>query len=195
VTEAKTILVVDDDHALRQGLETVLQKRGYCTVGAEDGREARAHIERQRPDLVILDMMMPHWGGFAVLEHFQGKPDVPPFIMITANAGAKYRTYAERVGVVDYLCKPFPMDRLLAGVDRALRVPARPDEGTGATVIRCRCDGCGARIKAPVQLLGQTRACPRCGLALVVRPEPPEDEGPMLALEDVPPPPVPRRKG
>jgi DNA-binding response OmpR family regulator len=192
VTEARTILVVDDDHELRAGLETVLRKRGYRTLSAEDGQEARDLIDRQRLDLVILDMMMPHWGGFAVLEHFQGKPDAPPFIMITANQGEKHKTYAEKVGVIDYIHKPFPMERLLEGVDRALRTPAPPEEEAVARpVVRCRCKNCGARIKAPIRLMGETKSCPRCRLPLVILPEPPEDEGPVLAADDVLPRPSP----
>src|SRR5262249_47824370 len=72
------------------------------------------------PDLVILDMMMPRMGGFPVLEHFRDKTDAPPIIMITANEGSRHKAYAEFLGVVDYIRKPFAMEELLESVARAL---------------------------------------------------------------------------
>src|SRR6476659_627889 len=124
MTTAKTILVVDDDPMLRAGLQTMLQQRGYQTLEAEDGLDAREVIDGQRPDLVILDMMMPRWGGFAVLEHFRSKPDAPPFIMITGHEGEKHKAYARQVGAIDYFRKPFSFDSLIGRIDdvfRALR--------------------------------------------------------------------------
>ena len=199
MTQAKTILVVDDDHELRSGLTTVLQRHGYRTLEADDGLAARELIEGHNPDLVIIDMMMPRWGGLAVLEHFQDKAGAPPFIMITANEGAKHKAYAEKIGVADYLHKPFPMDRLLARVGEKLgaAAPEAPaaEAPTNPATLRCRCRMCGARIKAPRQLFGQRRPCPNCKLELLIYPEPPEDEGPMLAQEDFQRGPTPPRRG
>jgi len=188
--EAKTILVVDDDHELRAGVQAVLQKHGYRTLGADDGMEAQKLINGERPDLVILDMMMPRWGGFLVLEHFQDKKDAPPFIMITGNDGKKHKQYAEQIGVVDYIHKPFPMDRLLEGVEKALK-STKADEAPAEqprVSLRCKCAKCGARIKAPLAMLGQTRSCPGCRALFVVLPQAPDDEGPKLvALAAQPP--------
>jgi DNA-binding NtrC family response regulator len=58
-------------------------------------------------------------GGYPVLEHFKDRADAPPFIMITANEGSRHKAYAELLGVVDYIRKPFPMERLLEAVDKA----------------------------------------------------------------------------
>ena len=185
MAESRTILVVDDDHELRTGLQAVLQKRGFRTLGADDGMTAQQLIQGERPDLVILDMMMPRWGGFMVLEHYEGKTDAPPFIMITASEGDKHKTYAEKIGVADYICKPFSMERLMEGVDRVLgEAPPVIEKLAAPSVLFCRCRGCGARIKAPVRMLGQTRQCPGCRAPLVVRPEAPEDEGPKLVMDD-----------
>lgn len=186
----QTILVVDDDHELRSGLRTVLQQRGFRTLEADDGMAAQRMIDGHRPDLVILDMMMPRWGGFMLLEHFQGKSDAPPFIMITASDGDKNKAYAEQAGVVDFIRKPFSLERLMEGVDKVLRQPAAEppseveEKPADRPALSCRCAGCGARIKAPVQLLGQTRACPGCKRPFVVRSHPPEDCGPMLVMEN-----------
>src|SRR5262245_35176170 len=121
MTTTRTILVVDDDPALREGLEAVLQKRGYRTLGAGDGIVAQELIRSRRPDLVVLDMMMPRCGGFVVLENFCRKPEAPPFIMITANEEQRLKSHAEQAGVVDYIHKPFSIERLLAGIRKGLQ--------------------------------------------------------------------------
>ena len=123
MADQKTILIVDDDRELIDGLRALLEKQGYRVAQANDGHQAKTVIYNQRPDLVILDMMMPRMGGYPVLEHFRGKPDTPPIIMITANEGSRHKAYAEYLGVVDYIRKPFAMERLLEAVNKALGSP------------------------------------------------------------------------
>jgi DNA-binding response OmpR family regulator len=89
-------------------------------------------VYQQRPDLVILDMMMPRMGGYPVLEHFKGKTDAPPIIMITANEGSRHKAYAEYLGVIDYIRKPFAMERLLEAVERGLRGEKPSEQGGDA---------------------------------------------------------------
>jgi DNA-binding response OmpR family regulator len=125
--ERKTILIVDDDIELSDGLRVVLEKQGFRVIQARDGQQGRSLVYQQRPDLVILDMMMPRMGGYPVLEHFHGKPDAPPIIMITANEGSRHKAYAEYLGVIDYIRKPFAMERLLEAVHRGL-AGQKPDE-------------------------------------------------------------------
>ena len=127
MAEPKTILLVDDDRELVDGLRALLEKQGYRVIQANDGHQAKNVIYNQKPDLVILDMMMPRMGGYPVLEHFRDKPDVPPIIMITANEGSRHKAYAEYLGVVDYIRKPFAMERLLEAVNKAF---ARTKEDT-----------------------------------------------------------------
>src|SRR5829696_6316956 len=133
MADQKTILLVDDDRELIDGLRTLLEKQGYRVVQANDGHQAKTVIYNQKPDLVILDMMMPRMGGYPVLEHFRGKPDVPPIIMITANEGSRHKAYAEYLGVVDYIRKPFAMERLLEAVNRALKPQPKAAEGEAKT--------------------------------------------------------------
>ena len=118
MSNAKTILIVDDDVELSDGLRVVLERQGFRVIQARDGMQGKQMVYQQRPDLVILDMMMPRMGGYPVLEHFKGKPDAPPIIMITANEGGRHKAYAEMLGVADYLRKPFPMEVLLESVRR-----------------------------------------------------------------------------
>jgi len=130
MADTKTILIVDDDLDLSDGLRVMLERQGYRVLQARNGQEGKNMIYQHRPDLVILDMMMPRMGGYPVLEHFKGKPDAPPIIMITANEGSRHKAYAEYLGVIDYIRKPFAMERLLEAVERGLSgKPAAPAKG------------------------------------------------------------------
>ena len=120
MAEQKLILVVDDDRELVDAMRAVLERQGYKVIQAHDGHQGQQAIYNQRPDLVILDMMMPRKGGYPVLEHFKDKPDAPPIIMVTANEGSRHKVYAEYLGVIDYIRKPFAMERLLETVNKAL---------------------------------------------------------------------------
>jgi DNA-binding response OmpR family regulator len=122
-TAARTILVVDDDRELNDGLRMLLEKSGYRVLQASNGIQAREVVYTEHPDLVILDMMMPRMGGYPVLEHFWGKPDAPPMIMITANEGKRHKLYAEYLGVVAYIRKPFAMEELLEHVEKVFSPP------------------------------------------------------------------------
>ena len=124
----KTILIVDDDRELSDGLRAVLERQGHRVIQASNGIQAKDAVYQHRPDLLILDMMMPRMGGFPVLEHFRGKADAPPVIMITANEGSRHKAYAEYLGVVDYIRKPFAMERLLESVQKGLAGKLRGEE-------------------------------------------------------------------
>ncbi len=126
MTEQKLILVVDDDFELADGIKAVLENQGHKVLQARNGQEGKQVIYQQRPDLVILDMMMPRMGGYPVLEHFRDKPDAPPIIMITANEGSRHKAYAEYLGVIDYIRKPFAMERLLEAVEKGLAAETAP---------------------------------------------------------------------
>jgi len=121
VEQRKLILIVDDDYELSDGIRAVLENLGHQVMQARDGQQGKQMVYNHRPDLVILDMMMPRMGGYPVLEHFKGKTDAPPIIMITANEGSRHKAYAEYLGVIDYIRKPFAMERLLEAVEKGLK--------------------------------------------------------------------------
>src|ERR1700722_14396458 len=117
--EQKTLLLVDDDPEIRNALRTVLEQRGYRVLIASDGNMGLSLAEREAPDLVVVDMMMPKKSGFLVLEKLKQNPAAgPKVIMITANEGSRHRAYAEMLGVDDYLRKPFAMDKFLESIGR-----------------------------------------------------------------------------
>ena len=115
-----TIVLIEDDREIGSTLTAVLDGAGYRVVLATNGIDGQRLITSERPDLVITDMMMPKMGGFPVLEFLRTLADPPKVIMITANEGGRHKAYAEMLGVVDYLRKPFAMDVLLDTVHRAL---------------------------------------------------------------------------
>src|SRR3954471_7842478 len=117
----KRILLVDDDAEIIESLRLALEANGYTVLVARDGNQGLALSERENPDLVILDMMMPKRSGFLVLEKMRRTRDTPMrVIMITANEGSRHKAYAEMLGVDDYIRKPFPMDRLIESVQRLI---------------------------------------------------------------------------
>ncbi len=117
----KRILLVDDDAEIIESLRLALEANGYSVLIARDGNQGLALSERENPDLVILDMMMPKRSGFLVLEKMRRTRETPlRVIMITANEGSRHKAYAEMLGVDDYIRKPFPMDRLIESVQRLI---------------------------------------------------------------------------
>jgi DNA-binding response OmpR family regulator len=110
-----TILVVDDDASVRELVTLVLEYEGHEVRVAEDGHAALRSIEEERPDCVILDLMMPRLNGHEVLEQVRaadGGPDLP-IIMLTAMADDEQAWRAWTGGVDYFLTKPFDSDQLL----------------------------------------------------------------------------------
>ncbi len=119
--KSKRILLVDDDYEIVESLRMALEAKGYTLFVARDGNQGLAMVEREDPDLMILDMMMPKRSGFLVLEKLRrSRPEPLRVIMITANEGSRHKAYAEMLGVDDYIRKPFPMNRLIESVTRLL---------------------------------------------------------------------------
>jgi len=119
--QPRRILLVDDDQEIVESMRLALEAKGYRVLVARDGNQGLVLCEKEDPDLVILDMMMPKRSGFLVLEKLRRTRPVPlRVIMITANEGSRHKAYAEMLGVDDYIRKPFAMDRLMEAVERLL---------------------------------------------------------------------------
>ncbi len=125
----KTVLLVDDDIDIIESMRTVLEAKGYRVMVARDGNAGLTVAERESPDLIILDMMMPKKSGFLVLEKLKGRPGgLIPTIMITGNEGSRHRAYAEMLGVRDYIRKPFAMEKLVRAVEQVLEATSKPEQ-------------------------------------------------------------------
>ena len=139
-----TIVLIEDDREIGSTLSAVLDGAGYRVVLATNGIDGQRLITTEKPDLVITDMMMPRMGGFPVLEFLRTLDAPPKVIMITANEGGRHKAYAEMLGVVDYLRKPFPMDVLLETVRLALggvEPEKKPPATTRRRVLKKKEDG------------------------------------------------------
>lgn len=118
----KTIAVVDDDIHIGNFLEELLLREGYAVLRAYSGTEAVLLLERKRPDLVLLDLMMPGLSGEQVLSKISGIP----VIVVSAKAGIEDKVNLLLSGAADYLEKPFDSRELLARVAARLRESASP---------------------------------------------------------------------
>jgi DNA-binding response OmpR family regulator len=117
---AKHILVVDDDALLRRSLSLQLEQNGYRTSTAEDAETAISMAERNRPDLILLDVGLPGMDGLEALKHFSGKLDIP-VIFVTARRREIDTILGLELGADDYITKPFSQDILLSRIKAVLR--------------------------------------------------------------------------
>jgi two-component system response regulator MprA len=123
------ILVVDDDRAVRDSLRRSLEFNGYSVELASDGAQALAAVEANRPDAMVLDVMMPRLDGLEVARRLRGKGDDLPILVLTARDSVSERVAGLDAGADDYLPKPFALEELLARM-RALLRRTTPDDGT-----------------------------------------------------------------
>jgi two-component system alkaline phosphatase synthesis response regulator PhoP len=124
---AKTILIVDDDAAIRKMLKVNLEQEGFRIVTAKNGREALFVSREEKPDLIILDLMMPEMGGYEFMRNHTQESDTP-VIMLTAKIEETDKVLGLEFGADDYLTKPFSMRELIARIRALLR---RIDKLTG----------------------------------------------------------------
>ncbi|WP_165404019.1 response regulator [Egicoccus halophilus] len=121
--EGAHLLVVDDERELTQLIRLNLQQAGFTVRTAADGREALDLLREQRPDLLLLDVMMPSldgWGVLAELQSHEGLADLP-VVMLTALSGERDVIRAHLSGAVRYLTKPFDLEGLLSTISEALQ--------------------------------------------------------------------------
>jgi two-component system, OmpR family, response regulator ResD len=125
------VLVVDDEPTIAELVSRCLQRAGYRTLTAADGDEALDAAAAARPDLVVLDVMLPRVDGFEVLRRLRRQHGGgPPVILLTARAEESDKVTGLRLGADDYVVKPFSLAELVARIDAVLRraeAPVEPD--------------------------------------------------------------------
>jgi two-component system response regulator MprA len=127
------VLVVDDDPQLREALTRALELDDYRVATAANGAQALEAISAQRPDVVVLDVMMPYVGGLDVCRTLRERKDRMPILVLTARDEVGDRVAGLDAGADDYLTKPFALDELRARL-RALLRRTVPDDDTGAVL-------------------------------------------------------------
>ncbi|MEI7915201.1 MAG: response regulator transcription factor [Mycobacteriaceae bacterium] len=128
------ILVVDDDRAVRESLRRSLSFNGYTVDLAEDGVEALDAIANERPDALILDVMMPRLDGLEVCRQLRSTGDDLPILVLTARDSVSERVAGLDAGADDYLPKPFALEELLARLRALLRRTGPEDAGESVTL-------------------------------------------------------------
>src|SRR2546429_5164482 len=114
------VLIVDDDANTREALTELVKAEGFTTAQAGDLREARIHVVRQRPDVVLIDLMLPDGSGMEWAQNFDERGSVE-IILITGHASVETAVEALRLGATDYLTKPINIERLKKILSRVPR--------------------------------------------------------------------------
>jgi two-component system response regulator MprA len=129
------VLVADDDRAIRQSLTTALELNGYQVTACTDGVEALAAFHAERPDVLVLDVMMPGVDGLGVCRVLRAEGDRTPILMLTARVETADRVAGLDAGADDYVPKPYDIDEVLARLRALLRraenTPAGDDLAVG----------------------------------------------------------------
>ncbi|MFF1788723.1 response regulator transcription factor [Kitasatospora sp. NPDC058243] len=128
-----TVLIAEDDRAIRDSLTRALQLEGYRVSTAADGAQTLAALTEQRPDLLVLDVMMPGPDGLEVCRRLRADGDRTPVLMLTARVEVPDRIAGLDAGADDYLVKPFDVDELFARLRALLR--RSPPESAGGGVL------------------------------------------------------------
>ena len=116
----KTILVVDDKASLRTMVQEYLTEEGYTVVTADNGRTALFVARQSKPDLILLDIMMPEMGGYEFMQKHKQERDTP-IILLTAKLEESDKLLGLELGADDYITKPFSMRELVARIRAVLR--------------------------------------------------------------------------
>lgn len=128
---ARTVLVVDDETTLRETLAEALQQDGLDVLTAADGKDALEQFRRGKPDLVLLDLMLPQISGIEVCRIMRRESAVP-IVMLTAKDGEIDKVVGLELGADDYVTKPFSLRELMARIRTQLRRLDNLDEGEAA---------------------------------------------------------------
>ncbi len=125
---AARILIADDDPDMRHLLRLILRRRGYQIIEAQDGKETLARASEERPDLILLDIMMPRMSGFEVCRRLQADKGTMhiPIIFLTAKSDPVSRSEGLRLGARDFISKMVGPKQLVEQIERILS-PCRDD--------------------------------------------------------------------
>ncbi len=121
------ILIIEDELPMRTALEDCLVGEGFRVISAADGERGLERALKEKPDLILLDVMMPRLDGFALCAELRRLGHTTPILMLTAKGQVRDRVNGLDAGADDYLIKPFSTDELLARVRALLRRVQRPD--------------------------------------------------------------------
>lgn len=120
-TRPETLLVIEDDRSLREGLAMNFRLRGFKVLTAADGDEGMQKAFDTRPDLIVLDLMLPGFSGLEILDELRTKGEGVPVLILSAQGSLEAKVRGLGAGADDYLSKPFELAELLARAEALLR--------------------------------------------------------------------------
>jgi len=127
-TADKVIAIVDDEPHMVEMLSTFLKIKGYQTRGVNSGQEGLVLVQTEKPDAVLLDLMLPDIEGFEVCQKLRAMPDYAklPILIVSARTDAASQARAEQAGASAYLTKPVNFPLLMTELDRLIKAPSTP---------------------------------------------------------------------
>jgi two-component system nitrogen regulation response regulator NtrX len=162
------ILVIDDESAIRDSLKMTLEYEGYEFIGAATGQEGLALVEREAPDLVLLDVKMPGMDGIEVLERLRSMNDALPVVVVSGHGTISTAVEATKKGAFDFIEKPFASERILVILRNALAQRQLHDENRTlkrAVEVRHQMIGESASLRTVMAAVG--RAAPTNATVLI----------------------------
>ncbi|MGE5314051.1 MAG: LytR/AlgR family response regulator transcription factor [Acidobacteriota bacterium] len=122
----KTIMIMEDDPAVRENMQFLLEESGYDVVTAADGREGISLVGRRLPDMIVCDIMMPQMDGYQVLEHVRSSPETAriPFVFLTAKSELMDMRRGMQLGADDFILKPYKAEEVLLAIQTQLKKKA-----------------------------------------------------------------------
>lgn len=164
------IMVVEDDAESADLLKSILERQGFKVRIAKDGGQAQATFVMQKPDFVILDLILPGESGFEICERLKHTDDAVPVLIVTAIDLDEARELALKVGADGYMTKPYQPDELIARIrEIANKVWEKTHLEPEADPMRVRfvCS-CGKKFKVSSTHRGKSLTCPQCGEPVAV---------------------------
>jgi DNA-binding response OmpR family regulator len=137
------VLIVEDDHVIAQGMASHLTAAGLDPSVVENGEAGLARLRFERPDVCVVDLMLPSLDGWRLIEQARGEGIGTPIVVVSARGTEHDRVHALEIGADDYLVKPFSMKELVARVKAASRRgtrAGRPEDGEAIEIAELRID-------------------------------------------------------
>lgn len=165
------VLLVEDDADSASTSKLILERHGMSVKVAKDGGQAQSSFVMQRPDFVILDLILPGESGFEICDRLKHSDDAIPVLIFTAIDSDESRSLAARVGADEYLTKPVTPEKLIETIHRvanAVWARTRLGEATKESDrIRFTCI-CGKKFRVSSAHKGRSMTCPQCGEPMTV---------------------------
>jgi DNA-binding response OmpR family regulator len=164
------VLLVEDDVDAAKTTKAILERHGMSVKIAKDGGQAQSSFVMQKPDFVILDLILPGESGFEICDRLKHSDDSIPVLIFTAIDSDESRALAMRVGADEYLTKPITPEKLIETIHtvaKSVWAKSREAEQKDSDRVRFSCI-CGKRFRVSSAHKGRSMTCPQCGEPMTV---------------------------